>query len=688
MLFEFSIAKKYLIPKKKQLSLSLIALMSVGVISLVVWLVLIFLSVTDGIEKNWIRKLTALNSPVRITPTPAYYSSYYYQVDGISLQSDYTTKTIREKRLALLTDPYNFEDDPAIPTHWPDPLYEKDGSQKDLVKLAFTSIEKARNNLIAEDFEVAGALVKLQLIRPRGAPFSEIQETGEGHLTQVSYISSFQNDIPSLHQLIEPPRVEDLNHLFFLANLSAREESALFAQKIQRLLSSMTITKMKTTSHKWPALFTLLPEGKTFDALCVKKNKTYAYVVFPTEKSSSPPGQIMRKGSELIYTAPNGETSSLRSDIPIVIDDPLTLNISKVSVDDASLNALKDVQLSVHGELQGIPLSGVIPWKDIEILEANAHTHFDSYPKCPPPWPYFIQEKGKVTQAILPEVSSSEVAAVLPKNFQGNGVQIGDIGHFSFGAATVSSVQEQRLPFVVVGFYDPGVMAIGTRAILTSGASVHDINSASQTFTFDQNMVNGIQVWFDDLSQTEKVHAELVKAFDEAGILPFWNITPYYEYDFAKDLFLQFQSDKYLFTLIGAIVLIVACCNIISLLIILVNDKKKEIAIMSAMGASKRSIAIIFTLCGGMMGIFSTLIGTVAAALTLHNIDSVVNFLSFLQGHDAFNALFYGKSLPNTLSHHALTFILIATPIISLLAGLVPALKAARFAPSTTLRSD
>ena len=88
-MFEFSVALKYLIPRKKQLSVSLIALLSVLVISLVVWLVLVFLSVTEGIERGWLQKLTTLNAPLRITPTQRYYSSYYYQIDSVSADSHY-----------------------------------------------------------------------------------------------------------------------------------------------------------------------------------------------------------------------------------------------------------------------------------------------------------------------------------------------------------------------------------------------------------------------------------------------------------------------------------------------------------------------------------------------------------------------------------------------------------------------
>ena len=52
MMFEVSVAFKYLIPRKKHLSVTLIAMMSVGVISLIVWLLLVFLSVTSGIEAH------------------------------------------------------------------------------------------------------------------------------------------------------------------------------------------------------------------------------------------------------------------------------------------------------------------------------------------------------------------------------------------------------------------------------------------------------------------------------------------------------------------------------------------------------------------------------------------------------------------------------------------------------------
>ncbi|WP_194847450.1 ABC transporter permease [Candidatus Neptunochlamydia vexilliferae] len=669
--------------------MSLIALMSVGVISLVVWLVLVFLSVTDGIEKNWLKKLTSLNAPIRITPTEEYYHSYYYQIDSISSGSDYTLKSIGEKQSALLTDPYAPEEDQAIPKRWPEKMVHKDGTPKDLVKEAFGVLGEM--GLKAQDYEVSGAVLKLRMVRPQGIAFSRDQEKGQGFLTQVSYISTFNGQSPQLPSLLEPTRMEDLNHLFFLADVSAQGISEdtpeaiqkvsvrEFQERVKSLLTHIEVQKLEMTSHRLQPLASLLSEGEEFDVYAPIKHGAVSQLVFPTEKKPCT-GKVKKSQGRLHYVGRDGSSHIVSLSVPIFVEGKVAMEAALCPYEIEKLKGLNDLRFAVEMPLQGKTLKGQIPWDGVKIAAAEVKNHFETKPEISPPWPYFVGE-----EAFLPETEAP--AVVLPKHFQNSQVEVGDIGYFSYGAATSSSVQEQRLPVTVAGFYDPGVMAIGAKVILSSSDLPHAINAATDG-TIDPNMINGIQVYLSDLDKAKETKAALEAAFVEKGLSPYWKITTFHEYDFAKDLLQQFQSDKYLFTLIGAIVLIVACSNIISLLIILVNDKKKEIAILSAMGASKKSIALIFTLCGGIMGTLSTLIGTVAAMLTLHNIDGVVSFLSFLQGHDAFNAVFYGKSLPNELSNHALTFILIATPIISLLAGLVPALKATKLAPSQILRSE
>lgn len=487
-MFELSILRKYLIPRKKQLSAALIAFLSVGVIAAVVWLVLLFLSVTEGIEKTWLKKLTSTHAPIRITPTNDYFASYYYLSDTISQGAGYTPRSFSEKLKKPGIDLFDPTVDEAPPAFWPKP--EKVGGLlKDPVIIAsqlLYGIKKHHPDLETAPFEMSGAVLKLQLNRtsPSGGKTHSI-------LTQASYLTSFPEKISYVQDLI-----------------TSRQE------------------------------------------------------------------------------AQNGE--------------------------------------------------GIL----------------------------------------------------LAKGFYDSGVRLGDQGWIQYQAATAGALQEQRLPVVVTGFYDPGVMPVGNKCILVADSIVHMIRSASPIEHFEKTASMGFCVWHADLTKSKEIAREIQTQFAQAGVSQYWKVSTYHDYDFSKDLMQQFQSDRYLFTLLGIIVLIVACSNIISFLIVMVQEKKQEIGILQALGASKKSIALIFGGCGATIGLLSSLIGIGAAYLTLKNIDTIVQFLSFLQGHAAFNAAFYGASLPSEMSVSALLFVATITPILSLVAGLIPAWKATRLSPSEILRSE
>lgn len=501
-MFEFSFIKKYLTPQRKQLSVSLIALLSVAVITLVVWLVVVFLSVTEGLERNWIHKLTALNAPIRLQPTPEYFSSYYYNVDQYSAASHYLSKTIGQKAASLISNPYDPEFDEELPKQLAKPDVDPYGNLKDPTKGAMEVLEGLKTSvkgLTYQDVEMSGALLRLDLLRQDRSVEMQSQ------LTNVSYLASLPDKNPHLPELILPPTSEDENNVNFLKN------------------------RLKESSH-----------------------------------------------------------------------------------------------------------SGVF----------------------------------------------------IAKNFRENGVRMGDRGYLAYSAPSIAGMKEIHIPVFVKGFYDPGIMAVGNKCILVPSNITRAINASENAFTLDRSEANNIFVWFTNLNDAPKIKATILQQLQEKGLSKYWKVQTFREYDFAKDLMQQFESDKYLFSLIGIIILVVACTNIISLLVLLVSDKKKEIGILRAMGAKRSSIAAIFAFSGASLGLFSCMLGVFLAFITLKNIDHLVAFLSMLQGHDAFNTQFFGTSLPHEISHRALLFAAIATPILALLAGLFPAIKAARLNPCETLRSE
>lgn len=513
-MFELSVAFKYLTPRCRQLSVSIISLISILVIALVVWLIVVFFSVTYGLEKSWINKLIALTAPVRVIPTQAYYQSYYYQIDSISNDSNYAYKSIGEKRVAEKSNPYDPEVDEQIPRGWPKPDFGSDRSLKDPVKMAFSIIEKYPE-LKGADFEMGNGNLHLLLYRK-----TEKGEESLAEIRQGSFVGTYPSANPNLRKTLLPLTAADL--------------------------------------------------------------------------------------SNLLIHAP-----------------------------DKRLNSF---------------------------FEKNS-----SFPQLP-------------TDPILGE------GVLLPRSFREVGVRVGDEGTLSYVAPSASSLQEQRTKIFVAGFYDPGIIPLGGKFVLANPGLVSVIRTLSGQE--EGSYSNGINVYFDDLDKAPLVKKNLEQAFKEAGIAPYWKIETYREFDFTKDLIQQLRSEKNLFSILATLIIIVACSNIISMLIILVNDKKTEIGILRSMGATSGSIALIFGTCGIVMGVLGSAIGILAAIVTLNNLQSLIGLVSRIQGYELFNSHFYGEALPNELSFTTLGAVIIATAIISLIAGLVPAIKASLLRPSAILRSE
>ncbi len=694
-MFEFSIAKSYLWPKKRHLAVSLIGFLSIFVISIVIWLLLLFLSITEGIEKTWLSKLTSLHAPIRITPKEAYYRSYYYQVDTIAALSHYTPKTIGEKKISPISDPYQPDVDEEIPFYWPQPIYNKEGDPLDLVHEVFNALQSCKEtypSLSFADYEVTGALARLRLLRHKKD--GHFRECEQSFITQASYIASFAEKNPRMPSLLQKPLVKDVNYLLTAAEYgfeSTTEETkdnphfSISLPKSKESLLSSIFSNLDLDEvllfEEWEMPHEFLPEEIPFVAYA-SKNRLISHFVLPTNSKDAPPssmqkGILKRVGKELIFTTPS-TTYTFTEEVPLHLAKETAVKAVIAKAESLNIEKLRDVHFSLSFSVQGQEIKGVCDGSKLAIHKGELRYLFTTPPSIAPPWAYVVGN----------EIHLPKNGVLLPKNFRDNHLLIGDGGYFAFNSPGGSFVQEERIPIHVAGFYDPGIMAMGARFLLAPKEIVTLIHASTKQTSLDPLLQNGIQVWCKDVKKTKELSEELTKIFEKENLSTYWQITPFYEYDFARDLIGQFQNDRILFMLIGIIILMVACCNIISLLLLLVNDKKHEIGVIISLGASKRSIAVIFGLCGAFMGWISCLVGIGCALLTLKNIDVLVRFLSMIEGRQAFNALFYGESLPKELSINALLFVLAVTPLLSLLAGLIPAMKACKLKPSAILRSE
>jgi lipoprotein-releasing system permease protein len=712
-MFELSIAKKYLTPRWRQLSVSIISLISILVIALVVWLIVVFFSVTAGLEKSWVGKLIALTAPMRILPTDAYYHSYYYRVDSISEHSNYSLKTISEKLSDEQSNPYDPTRDEEPPAAWPKPDLDGHGNLKDLVKLAYTAInQQSIAPLTATPFEMTAGTMRLQLLRPReGLSLGRETIFDTSSLQQATYLGSFDPSNQIFENALLPLNMQDLNNIYSMLAIDAdtlQEDNPseihiapkeTVQHRLQTFFRFVAITELQTP-QAWTIPPLLFPEKGQLQGLAIYSHQQLHHVIIPASPKNlaALQKQLTKEGVQSQVIRLNFEKKKAYIETPGKPPEPLSprvsLNIANETILPAALaneqfsQTLKpaEVKFRVAFELQGIPFAGIIRLGNLKFLRAKTVDHFSASPVRPPFWLYKIDENNQIKLQLPVETSIGE-GVLLPRPFRDAGILAGDRGFLSYMTPTTSAVQEQRIPIFVAGFYDPGVIPIGGKYVLANPEVTGLIRSAhNQEDTSTASA--GINIRFDHLDRADEIKAELMKAFKTAGIAPYWRIETYKEYDFTKDLIQQLHSEKNLFSLIAMIIIIVACSNIISMLIILVNDKKIEIGILRSMGASSLSIATIFGICGMVMGVIGSLVGIAAAMITLKNLQPLINLLSKIQGHEMFNPIFFGETLPTELSVEALGFVIIATTLISLMSGLVPALKASMLRPSAILRSE
>lgn len=698
-MFELSVAYKYLIPRWRQLSVSIISLVSTLVIALVVWLIVVFFSVKDGLESSWIDKITALTAPVRIIPTDKYYHSYYYLSDTISGNSDYSAKTIGEKLHSAATDPYDPALDEETPQEWQSPDLDKNGKVKDLVKTVFLAASSLKEieGIKATDYETTVANLRLRLLR--NIQDREVQS--QQFLEQASLVGSFDADTASMGKALVQPKAADFNHLLHMQTISSdniKEEApsaihTLNAPNLQNRLQSffqtIEITALKTPARGWNLPHKLLANTELQAVALIKDNKVIKIMIPATAEEASKLLQQWKsegwQANEMVLKIdsvghaeskiPGQEFNPVAPStaITLVGNTEFTAHLLEKSI--KSSKAIHQLQFALSGNIQGYPLKGYTALGPLEIAEAKIKSDSENA----------FMATASPKGITMPSPSNGD-PILLPKGFRDSGALIGDEGYLSYYSPTPSSVQEQRIPVYVAGFYDPGIIPIGGKYIL-AGRNLTALIRASYNQE-NTHFSNGINIRFNNIADAAKVKEKLLEAFQKAGIAPYWQIETYQEFDFSKDIIQQLQSEKNLFSLISLVIIIVACSNIISMLIILVNDKKLEIGILRSMGATSASIAAIFGICGMVMGAIGSLTGILAAVLTLRYVNELVGFMSRLQGHDLFNPLFYGTTLPTELSLEALMFVLMTTVAISLLAGIVPAFKASMMRPSAILRSE
>ena len=205
---------------------------------------------------------------------------------------------------------------------------------------------------------------------------------------------------------------------------------------------------------------------------------------------------------------------------------------------------------------------------------------------------------------------------------------------------------------------------------------------AAQTFFRLGEAVTGIDILLDDPDAVGSLREAISTAIGPGKRLFDWQQA-------NSSFFTAIQVERNVMFLILTLIILVAAFNIISSLIMLVKDKGRDIAVLRTMGASRGMIMRIFFMTGASIGVVGTLAGFVLGLLFCLNIETIRKGIEFLTGTELFSAEIYFLSrLPAKVDAGEVTTVVLMALILSFLATIYPAWRAARQDPVEALRYE
>ncbi len=222
-----------------------------------------------------------------------------------------------------------------------------------------------------------------------------------------------------------------------------------------------------------------------------------------------------------------------------------------------------------------------------------------------------------------------------------------------------------------------GIFSIG--AEVDSSLGYIALNDASTLLRLPDG-AQGVRMKLDNIFLAPQVANEIVQDLPSGFYASDWTYT-------HGNLFSAIQMEKAMVSLLLFLIVLVAAFNIVSSLVMVVTDKKSDIAILRTLGASPATITKIFMVQGTVIGVVGTLAGAVLGVISALGISNLIDWMNNLFGWHLFDAYFINY-LPSYLRWQDVLLIVCVSLALSFLATIYPALRAAKIQPAEALRYE
>jgi len=240
---------------------------------------------------------------------------------------------------------------------------------------------------------------------------------------------------------------------------------------------------------------------------------------------------------------------------------------------------------------------------------------------------------------------------------------------------TPAGILPRSKRFTVSGIFKVGMFEYD-RSLMLFHAS-----DASKLMRLDGG-VTGVRLKLTDMFESRRVARDLAYELGEQYWVSDWTQK-------HANYFRAVRIEKTVMFVILALVVAVAAFNIVSTLVMVVTDKQSDIAILRTLGATPRSILMIFLVQGAMIGFVGTILGLIGGVSLALNVETIVPFIENLfNTHFLDPSVYYLSAIPSDMENEDVYRVAGLSFVLTLLATLYPAWRASRTDPAEALRYE
>jgi lipoprotein-releasing system permease protein len=154
-------------------------------------------------------------------------------------------------------------------------------------------------------------------------------------------------------------------------------------------------------------------------------------------------------------------------------------------------------------------------------------------------------------------------------------------------------------------------------------------------------------------------------------------------------LFQAMRMEKLVVSLLLSVIVAVAAFNIVASLVLMVADKRRDIAVVRTLGATSELVMKIFVVQGMAVGLMGILVGTVAGCLLAYFIGDIVSLFEAVTGVYLFDpSVYLISALPSKIVFGDVVMVVASATLISFIATIYPAWRAGQVLPAEALRYE